>query len=426
MALLGAFALLMVAPVVVSPGDELEAAAQFANPIALFENGELRNARQIAEDTVVFQSNRETVAYQRLVAIANEMDGAADDAARYGILARYYETQASFYEDGTLRPATQYEYGSLAQAQVNARRYGRLAEYGRSHAQAGGLWWVLPGEMPALVYLAGAISFQFDYLPEGLLSLPLSLLAPQRFLYSNACLLWCIPAAVVAWRLSRLSDRKKLVGQVPVWLSATLTAHLLVAALCLLAFVLASCIPAMFVSIARNGLGSPLYPVTLVRDGKVLETTLGGVLVSQFAVLLLAAFVVAAIAELVGRASRSATLGALVAMLFCAVPLLPAYELRARVDDVLAWLPQTYLNLRRVAGVPTEMGDLSGELLYLTDSSGAVESVVHGVGLSRAALALGGTALACIALSRIVEALRRGSLRMASPHIGGDRDASRD
>lgn len=161
----------------------------------------------------------------------------------------------------------------------------------------------------------------------------------------------------------------------------------------------------------RNGLGSLLYPVTLVRDDALIETTLGGILASQLVILVLMALVVAAVSELVSLAFDSPPLGAIVGALFCLVPLLPAYGLQARAGGAtLAWLPQTYLNLRRVAGVPAETGDLSREFLSINDSSGAVESVIHGATPPRAVLALGATVLACSLIALLVRHLRRPSL----------------
>ena len=411
-ALLVVFALLMVAPAVIVPGEETISSASQADPVALFEGGERFNTRQAVADDSGLRGKREADAYRRLNSIADRLDDAAGEAERYDVLASYYEAKASCYEDGSLAPKYSTGYDSALDAQTNARRYRRLAEFGKARGREERLWWTLPGETPAFVYLAGAVAFQ----PSGQLdarfySLPLALLAPQGLLHSNACLLWCAPAVLVAWRLARLCGWRRLVGQAPTGAIASLALRLAAAALVLPAFALAACVPAVLVAGIRNGLGSLLYPVTLVRDDTLIETTLGGILASQLVILVLMALVVAAVSELVSLAFDSPPLGAIAGALFCLVPLLPAYDLQARAGGAaLAWLPQTYLNLRRVAGVPAETGDLSRELLFTNDSSGAVESVIHGATPFRAVLALGATVLACSLIALLVRHLRRPSL----------------
>ena len=411
--LLVVFAALMLVPAAVPPSEGVVEAASYADPVTAFESGELLNARQAAENVSGTQTAAETRSWQELSQATDGLGASETESERYEILATYYELKGAFLEDGTLTRGSNGHDNELA-ARFSARRYRRLAEFGAARDPNGKLWWDLPGECPALIYLAGAIPFQpAGYLSEGFYSLPLSLLTPQSLLFSNACLLWCVPATVIAWRVARLRTRQRLFAQAPGGPAAKLFASSSSVVVSLLGFVAVACAPAALVTGIRNGAGSLAHPVTLMRDWAIIETCVGSVIASQLAILALMALVVSALVELVAKASGSATLGAVTAALFCAVPLTPIFDLCARSGNAaLQWLPQTYLNLRRVAGTPLETDDLSRELLYIDTSSGAVETIIRGVDLTRAALMLGGTAAALLALALAAHALRRPSVHL--------------
>ena len=128
-----------------------------------------------------------------------------------------------------------------------------------------------------------------------------------------------------------------------------------IAAVFLSVFVLfVAMLPVAVISLVRNGVGDPSYPVVMIQGGEVIEFTVASALFRSLCMYVLVALFIAALCSLLFALTATAAPGCLFALALGFVPSIPQYFSETfLLRSVLAYLPTTYLYFAAVSGYPS-------------------------------------------------------------------------
>lgn len=160
-----------------------------------------------------------------------------------------------------------------------------------------------------------------------------------------------LPVVAVALACCRASSQGRLLAHVPLGFAVrySLTVFSLFAtSLCSLLVV---CVPGFLVALLKNGLGDISYPVVYVSSGQIVETSMGAVVAESFVLGATVCLMLSLVMSLIVMAkSGPGCISAFI--LVVGIPLIPAYYGGAIPQQILAFLPTTYLNVPAVVGYP--------------------------------------------------------------------------
>lgn len=215
--------------------------------------------------------------------------------------------------------------------------------------------------------------------------------------------LFTIPLVAVALVATRWQTHRRLAAQAPVPRAGALAATLVVSTVLTTAMLGAIMLPTATFVLLRNGMGDAVYPVAYYFGTEPVLTTAGLVLCDLACRILLVALCVSALALSAATISHRVLPGAIVLGALAALPLAPQYfDHLGPLADIVPWLPSTYLCIPETIGAAESIPSLTSAIMSLP-----------GVSVARGRAVLGATALAALALSAGIEALRwsTGDLR---------------
>lgn len=208
--------------------------------------------------------------------------------------------------------------------------------------------------------------------------------------HSIPYVLWFAPLAVAAYACARARSGDGLLAAAPVPRPVEFASAALVVFAAAAAAFAAACLPGLLVTVLRNGVGDPEYPVVFIRSGEVVCSTVGESLAQCLALYGASALLLSVLSSLAMSATGSALASQAVLMLLVAVPLAPGYYGSGQdpAPPARSWLPTTYLDACRTVGYPTF-------------SNGATVNEIAGCTFGRGILVLG----LCTAAAAAVAAL---------------------
>lgn len=215
--------------------------------------------------------------------------------------------------------------------------------------------------------------------------------------------LFTIPLVAVALIATRWQTHRRLAAQAPVPRAGALAATLVVSTVLTTATLGAIMLPTATFVLLRNGMGDAAYPVAYYFGTEPVLTTAGLALCALVCRILLVALCVSALALSAATISHRVLPGAIVLGALAALPLAPQYfDHLGPLADIVPWLPSTYLCIPETIGAAESIPTLTSAIMSLP-----------GVSVARGRAVLGATALAALALSVGIEALRwsTGGLR---------------
>lgn len=215
--------------------------------------------------------------------------------------------------------------------------------------------------------------------------------------------LFTIPLVAVALVATRWQTHRRLAAQAPVPRAGALAATLVVSTVLTTAMLGAIMLPTATFVLLRNGMGDAAYPVAYYFGTEPVLTTAGLALCALVCRILLVALCVSALALSAATISHRVLPGAIVLGALAALPLAPQYfDHLGPLADIVPWLPSTYLCIPETIGAAESIPSLTSAIMSLP-----------GVSVARGRAVLGATALAALALSAGIEALRwsTGGLR---------------
>lgn len=108
------------------------------------------------------------------------------------------------------------------------------------------------------------------------------------------------------------------------------------------------------ISLVRNGVGDPLYPVVFIQGNLLVETTVAKVAVNGLALYALNALCISSFAAAVFMLARKAIPAVFAAVLLSLLPMVPQYFAETfPLRDLLWALPTTYFDVSAVVGFPS-------------------------------------------------------------------------
>lgn len=300
----------------------------------------------------------------------------------------------------------------IASAAGTPEYYAAVARYERYASDTLGVGGTLvyEGLDPRISYRATALLTQriseLDH-PEVYAS---SDQAPALF-YVLLCVESCpyaivlAPMLIAAFSLVRTRSGRGLLTAAPVSPFAEFAAGALAVLAVSAASLALVCLPSGAVSLLRNGLGDPAYPVVYVYDDTVFETTVGAVGARYAVLYLLSCAFFAALSSLLSSLLPAvATKGALVALV--AAPLLQKAVALATASESVPFLPTAYIDIPSIIGYPAYA--IGGNI-----------SQVEGLSFEGAVAAFGAGCLAAAAAAGLLGLLSRRPLP-----AGGGRPAA--
>lgn len=159
------------------------------------------------------------------------------------------------------------------------------------------------------------------------------------------------PAVAVAFAVSRLAERQKLLGSRVVPAAPALFARCVTGALLCLAAVLLAFTPVFLFSTLKNGLGDPSFPVVFTHGGQIVETTAGNAALWTLALVALSSVFLAVAGICASGLTGSSAAGAMVGIVLALIPSAPSYySASSPLGSVLESVPSSYFCPWRVAG----------------------------------------------------------------------------
>lgn len=173
-------------------------------------------------------------------------------------------------------------------------------------------------------------------------------------MHSVPALLLLAPIFVMSFVLLESVEASSLLRQFPLRFCGKIICFIAVSCIAsTLLVALALLFPAA-ISLVRNGVGDPLYPVVFIQGNQLVETTVAKVAVGGLALYALNALCISSFAAAVFMLAHKALPAVFTAVLLSLLPMVPQYFAETfPLRDLLWALPTTYFDIPAVVGFPS-------------------------------------------------------------------------